>query len=590
MKNLKKCISIFLIMAQLLSMTILFASENTRTKDNIILINTDNIYEKTAYYKNNVLGPAGSFNLVGFNSIEGTTNVGGNILTNTLKYNADFGTKGVEEVSYFRNLNANNSITTAGHENSILVVGKNVAIGTVDNDASWAINGKKLNKPEKSNSLWQDGQQAFIDLDKLKKETIELASNLSKLDNRGITLDSQTHSPPGHKTDPNNQKMKVSEAEQFAVYNMKAEDFKINLPIPIEGFHKTQISTLIINVDMNNRGNSFFIPKSVASYKDGTQVLYEPTKNWSNVNVIWNIFDSSRPDNIYSGRIENTGLVTGMILSPGADVIIRHDIKGNIIANNIVAAGGSTFRNDYMELEIQSIVIDPSEKELITGQTFALKAVLEPSFIAKPKLEWSSSDPSIVSVDENGKILALKKGKATITVETESGLQARSNITVKSLLVPTDISRPNLAGYNFTHPQSLTRINMKLEVGNELRDGKLRMEIPGADLLFDFVKAIKLDGRDCNYRMTSKSIEIDLGDLIGINEYPGIYDLQVYVKMKPAAGLKVANYNQRVSAKEKLVITNKLTAWVDIGEEIEEETSFELEPYNLELIRIPKIN
>jgi len=590
-KKTKRLISMFLMVIQLVSVTSIDANEPKKTKEDIVLVNADNIYENTGYYKNSVLGAAGGFNLVGFNSVEGTTNINGNILTNTLKYNADFGTKGVNEVTYFRNVVTNQSITTAAHENSILVVGKNTIIETGDNDTSWALNGQKLNKPQKLNSLWQDGEQEFIDLDKVEKETIDLAIRLSKLDNMGITLDSQTHSPNNKKTDPNNQNIKLSEAEQFMVYNMRPEDFSLNHPIPIQGFNKAKISTLIINVDMNSRGNSFLIPKSVGNYTDGTSISAGATKNWSNANIIWNIYDSSKANNIYTGEIENKGLITGAILSPGAKVIIRHSIEGNIIAKNIVAAGGSTFRNDYLELDIESIEIDPSEKKLIAGQPFTLKAVLKPEFIVTPKLEWSSSDPSVVSVDGNGRILALKKGDATITVKTESGLQATSNITVESLLVPTDISKPDLAGYNFVHPQSLTRITMKMKVEYEMSDAKLTMKIPNVGLLFSSIRAIKLNGNTPSFwEVTDKSININLDNLTGSIEYPATYNLEIYVKMEPTPGLNIDNYNQRVNAKEKLIISNQLKALIDVGETDLEETTFELEPYNLELMRIPKIN
>lgn len=206
-------------------------------------------------------------------------------------------------------------------------------------------------------------------------------------------------------------------------------------------------------------------------------------------------------------------------------------------------------------------------------------------------MEWSSSDPSVVSVDENGKILALKKGVATITVKTESGLEATSNITVESLLVPTDISKPDLAGYNFAHPQSLTRITMKMRVEHEMSDAKLTMKIPNVGLLFSSVKAVKLNGNTPSFwEATDKSITINLDNLTGSIEYPGTYNLEVYVKMEPTPGLNIGNYNERVNAKEKLIVSNELKALIDVGETELEETTFELEPYNLELMKIPKIN
>lgn len=47
------------------------------------------------------------------------------------------------------------------------------------------------------------------------------------------------------------------------------------------------------------------------------------------------------------------------------------------------------------------------------------------------KLTWTSSNKKVATVDKNGKVKALKKGTATITVKTASGKKAACKITVK---------------------------------------------------------------------------------------------------------------------------------------------------------------
>ena len=47
------------------------------------------------------------------------------------------------------------------------------------------------------------------------------------------------------------------------------------------------------------------------------------------------------------------------------------------------------------------------------------------------KVTWNSSDKKVATVDKNGKVKALKKGTATITVKTASGKKATCKITVK---------------------------------------------------------------------------------------------------------------------------------------------------------------
>jgi len=63
------------------------------------------------------------------------------------------------------------------------------------------------------------------------------------------------------------------------------------------------------------------------------------------------------------------------------------------------------------------------------GDTLQLVATLTPSY-ATTILSWTSSDKKVAKVDEKGKVRALKKGKATITVKTKNGKKAKVKINV----------------------------------------------------------------------------------------------------------------------------------------------------------------
>lgn len=68
---------------------------------------------------------------------------------------------------------------------------------------------------------------------------------------------------------------------------------------------------------------------------------------------------------------------------------------------------------------------------LYVGDRLTLKAKLKPSN-AKTKLTWKSSNRKVARVDSAGKVTALKKGKATITVRTANGKKATCVVTVKA--------------------------------------------------------------------------------------------------------------------------------------------------------------
>ena len=81
-------------------------------------------------------------------------------------------------------------------------------------------------------------------------------------------------------------------------------------------------------------------------------------------------------------------------------------------------------------IHVSSVSLDASSLELSIGDTYAFKTSVLPENATNKELIWSTSDESVVSVD-NGAITALKEGKATITVKSKDGYKSSSaEITV----------------------------------------------------------------------------------------------------------------------------------------------------------------
>ena len=73
-----------------------------------------------------------------------------------------------------------------------------------------------------------------------------------------------------------------------------------------------------------------------------------------------------------------------------------------------------------------------SDKNSLTkkGDTLQLTVDVTPSNATDKKIKWSSSDPSIATVDENGKVTAVGNGTVTITAKTANGKTATFTIVV----------------------------------------------------------------------------------------------------------------------------------------------------------------
>lgn len=86
-----------------------------------------------------------------------------------------------------------------------------------------------------------------------------------------------------------------------------------------------------------------------------------------------------------------------------------------------------------------SISLDNTSFILPVGDSKKLKYSFAPSH-ARVSVRWTSSNPSVVSVSNDGTLTALKTGDASITATTDNGLTAKCK--VKVLPLPTQLALP----------------------------------------------------------------------------------------------------------------------------------------------------
>ena len=96
----------------------------------------------------------------------------------------------------------------------------------------------------------------------------------------------------------------------------------------------------------------------------------------------------------------------------------------------------------YEELiiSVTGVKLDKEALELVEGDSCQLTATVVPANAHNKKVTWSSSDESIATVDQNGKVIAVKEGTAIITVTTEDGGKtATCTVTVTAKEEPDPI-------------------------------------------------------------------------------------------------------------------------------------------------------
>ncbi len=132
------------------------------------------------------------------------------------------------------------------------------------------------------------------------------------------------------------------------------------------------------------------------------------------------VFSSSDPS---IAKVNSKGVITG--LKEGTVTITVKTKDGKVVAKSTVKV-----EKKQKPTSIESISFNEDNVSVKKGDSLNLIAVVKPSELSSSKLTWTSSDSSVVTVDENGKITGLKEGTVAITVTSSNGKTATCKVTV----------------------------------------------------------------------------------------------------------------------------------------------------------------
>jgi uncharacterized protein YjdB len=95
------------------------------------------------------------------------------------------------------------------------------------------------------------------------------------------------------------------------------------------------------------------------------------------------------------------------------------DYKGKINIENGIKE--FTFSTEESSIPVERVTINKTSVNLEVGESERLEAIITPENASNKKVLWSSSYTDIVSVDQEGNIIANNAGQATVMVMTEDG-------------------------------------------------------------------------------------------------------------------------------------------------------------------------
>ena len=119
------------------------------------------------------------------------------------------------------------------------------------------------------------------------------------------------------------------------------------------------------------------------------------------------------------------------------------DLSGEAI--HIPSSGVTAERNMVLYgkwgacVSVTGVTLDQTELSLVKGDSAELTAVIAPEDATNRNLTWESSDSTVASVDETGKVTALAAGTAVIKVTTEDG-NKNASCTVKVIIPVTGVT------------------------------------------------------------------------------------------------------------------------------------------------------
>ncbi|MBR0030277.1 MAG: Ig domain-containing protein [Bacteroidales bacterium] len=105
------------------------------------------------------------------------------------------------------------------------------------------------------------------------------------------------------------------------------------------------------------------------------------------------------------------------------------------------------------DVAVTGVSLDKTELTLKSGEKATLTATVTPEDATDKTVSWKSSDSAVATVDENGKVTAVKAGSATITVTTtDGGKTATCKVTVTATTVDLKAVYVNSTDYiNFSN-------------------------------------------------------------------------------------------------------------------------------------------
>lgn len=231
--------------------------------------------------------------------------------------------------------------------------------------------------------------------------------------------------------------------------------------------------------DTSGKGVSFNVPftvdntaptlKDVQVNDDGTVNLVVSDNHYT-ASVL--VFDKNMENVLDRQAVNQTSASTDatvqMSLPKAVVNVVVVDYAGNMTTYRVNNSGVEDTKYPT------GIRVNPSELTMYASQSANLKVEVEPASLEDDSVTWTSSDPSVVSVDRKGNLTALKMGNAVVTATTVATDKDGKQLSAECHVTVEDINQNfvglSLSGNGFSwakfdarHPENYQVVSSQLE-------------------------------------------------------------------------------------------------------------------------------
>lgn len=222
-------------------------------------------------------------------------------------------------------------------------------------------------------------------------------------------------------------------------------------------YEATLINNLDVPVYYNNSGSKCVLPgynlyKVVAKYieikenVDVRDVVMKNTELSISTGKTYQLEATINPSNATNKEVNWSSSATA-VASVDENGLVRAAAPGNATITVTTVDGNFTATCEVtVNIAVTGVAMNRTELALKEGETFQLEAVVAPSDALNKEVMWKSSSASYVSVDQTGKITAVRAGEATITVTTAEGnFKATCKVMVSKPVTGVALKQTELA-------------------------------------------------------------------------------------------------------------------------------------------------